>query len=190
MGLYWIFILSFLINSVYSQTSCSVFDQGVDRPGPSYAHIRTTLSAEACCALCNAEGTRCQSWVFVQAGSYTPAPGCYLKQNIPSIDVSSTARQYCTSGFKQASLALDSRCVYPDGKFELAVDRPGQDYARLLSIQSHQACCTMCQTDGDKCRAWTFVRSGIPGKESGCFLKSQVPPISSTPCVPCTSGLK
>ncbi|CAF3532966.1 unnamed protein product [Rotaria sp. Silwood1] len=41
--------------------------------------------------------------------------------------------------------------------------------------------------EGDKCRAWTFIRNGAPGKESGCFLKDKVPPISNVPCVACTS---
>ena len=190
MNLYFIFTISLLIDIVHTQTSCSVFDSGVDRPGPWYAHIHTTSSPEACCALCNAEGTRCQSWVFVRVGSATSAPGCYLKQNILTIDVTATSQQYFTSGFKQVSLPTYNQCVYPSGIFELAVDRPGEDYAQLQSIQTHQACCTMCQIEGDKCRAWTFVRSGVPGKASGCFLKRQVPPISLTPCVPCTSGIK
>jgi hypothetical protein len=190
MSLYIIFIISLSIKLVYLQTSCSNFDIGVDRSGPWYAHILTSSSSESCCAVCNAEGTRCQSWVFVRIGATTFAPGCYLKQNIPSVNESSTCGQYCTSGFKQTSLIITGRCAYPGGIFELAVDRPGSNYARLLSIQSHPACCAMCQMEGEKCRAWTFVRNGAPGRESGCFLKNQIPAMSGTPCVPCTSGTK
>jgi hypothetical protein len=188
MSLYIIFILSLSIKTIYTQT-CSYFDNGIDRSGPWYAHIQTTSSAEACCAICDAEGARCQSWVFVSAGS-TITRGCYLKQNIPSINETSTCGQYCTSGFKQTSLILTGRCAYPGGIFELGVDRPGSTYTRLLSIQSHPACCAMCQMEGDKCRAWTYIRNGVPGKESGCSLKNQIPPISNIPCTACTSGTK
>ncbi len=87
-------------------------------------------------------------------------------------------------------MILSGRCAYPGGIFELAADRPGSNYARLLSIQSHPYCCAMCQMEGDKCQAWTFVREGAPGRESGCFLKNQIPAMSGIPCVPCTSGTK
>lgn len=189
MSLYIIFIISLSIKIVYTQT-CSNFDIGIDRPGPWYAHILTTPTPELCCALCNAEGTRCQSWVFVRIGAPTYSPGCYLKQNIPSVNEVSTCGQFCISGFKQTSLILSGRCAYPGGIFELAADRPGSNYVRLVSIQSHPNCCAMCQMEGEKCRAWTFVRSGAPGRESGCFLKNQIPAMSGTPCVPCTSGTK
>jgi len=190
MSIYIIFLISLSIKIVYTQTSCSNFDYGIDRSGPWYAHILTTPSIEACCALCNAEGTKCQSWVFVLAGTTTLSSGCYLKQNIPSVNETSTCGQYCISGFKQSSLIINGRCAYPGGIFELAVDRPGSTYARLLSIENHPSCCAMCQMEGNKCQAWTFIRSGAPGKESGCFLKSQIPSISNIPCVPCTSGTK
>jgi hypothetical protein len=186
--IYIILIICLSIKIVFSQT-CSSFENGIDRPGPWYAHIQTTPSVEVCCSLCNSEGTRCQSWIFVRPGT-TTAPGCYLKQNIPAINEASTCGQYCTSGFKQASLVTSGRCAYPGGIFELGVDRPGSTYARLTSIQSHPACCAMCQMEGDKCRAWTFIRNGAAGKDSGCALKNQIPPVSNTPCVACTSGTK
>ena len=181
-------MISFSIRIVRLQT-CPNFEDGIDRPGPWYAHIQTIMSVDGCCALCNAEGTKCQSWVFVHPGAIT-APGCYLKQNIPSINEDSACGKYCTSGFKQASLIPSGRCAYPGGIFELAVDRPGYTYARLLNIQNHPACCAMCQMEGDKCRAWTFIRNGAPLKENGCLLKNQIPPISNLPCVACTSGTK
>jgi hypothetical protein len=190
MSLYIIFIISLSIKIAFTQTSCSIYDIGIDRPGVWYAHILTTPTPEACCSLCNTEGTRCQSWVFVRIGTSAYTPGCYLKQNIPSVNEASTCGQFCISGFKQASLILSGRCAYPGGVFELAADRPGSDYARLTSIQSHPHCCAMCQMEGDKCRAWTFVRTGAPGRESGCFLKNQASAISGIPCVPCTSGTK
>jgi hypothetical protein len=48
-------------------------------------------------------------------------------------------------------------------------------YARLLSIQSHPVCYAMCQMEGDKCQAWTFIRNRAPGKESVCLLKNPIP---------------
>ncbi|CAF1354478.1 unnamed protein product [Rotaria sordida] len=188
MWIYLIFIVTLPIKIVYLQT-CSNFEDGIDRSGSWYAHIQTILSVVGCCNLCNAEGSRCQSWVFVRTGT-TIASGCYLKQNIPPINELSNCQQYCTSGFKQTSLIISGRCVYPGGVFELGVDRPGNTYVRLLNIQNHSSCCAMCQMEGDKCRAWTFIRNGASGKENGCLLKNQIPPISNVPCVACTSGIK
>lgn len=190
MSIFIVFIISFLIKIISTQTSCSNFENGIDRSGQWYAHVQTSPSIDACCALCNAESTKCQSWLFVRTGATTLSPGCYLRQNIPSINETSTCGQYCTSGFKQASLIINGRCAYPGGIFELGVDRPGFNYTRLLNIQNHPACCAMCQMEGSKCQAWTFIRNGAPGRESGCFLKNQIPPISNTPCVACTSGTK
>lgn len=189
MMIYIIFIISLSIKIVYLQT-CSNVENGIDRSGPWYAHIQTITSIDGCCSLCNAEGVRCQSWIFVRPGTTTAAPGCYLKQNIPTINEASTCGEYCTSGFKQTSLIISGRCAYPGGIFELGVDRPGANYIRLLNVKDHPSCCAICQMEGDKCRAWTFIRNGASGKESGCFLKNQIPPISNVPCVACTSGTK
>ena len=188
MNSYIILIVYLSIKTVYLQT-CSNFEYGIDRPGPWYAHIQTSPSIEACCALCSNEGTRCQSWVFIRAGT-TLSAGCYLKANIPSINEASTCGQYCASGIKQASLINSGRCAYPGGAFELAVDRPGNTYFRLTNIQDYPACCAMCQLEGNKCRAWTFVRYGATRNDTGCSLKTQIPAINSAPCVACTSGTK
>lgn len=190
MNLSFILIVSLSIEIVFTQTSSSNYDTGIDRSGPWYAHIQTALSPEACCAFCNAEGFKCQSWVYVRVGASNLSSGCYLQQNIPSINEGSSCGQFCSSGYKQSSLIINGRCAYPGGIFELGVDRPGSNYTRLTSIQSHPACCAMCQMEGSKCRAWTFVRDGAPNRESGCFLKSSIPSASRIPCVPCTSGTK
>lgn len=177
-----------LFRTIASQT-CSNFEVGINRPGPWYAFVQTTDSIEACCALCNAEGSRCQSWLFVRPGS-SMSPGCYLKQNIPLIEETSSCGQFCTGGVKSTSMVATGRCIYPGGAFELAIDRPGSTYVRLPSVVNHSICCTYCQLEGDKCRSWTFIRAGAPGKESGCALKNQVAAISSSPCVACVSGTK
>ena len=189
MNIKIILLLCISFKIVYSQT-CSYSEDGIDRSGPWYAHILTITSSDTCCAICTAEGTKCQSWVFVRTGSPSLSPGCYLKQNIPSINITSTCGSYCTSGFKQTSLIISGRCTYPGGIFELGVDRPGSTYARLLNIPNHPSCCAVCQMEGNKCQAWTFIRSGALGKDIGCLLKNQIPSISNIPCVACTSGTK
>jgi hypothetical protein len=189
MRIYIILITCLSIKIVCSQNACSNLENGIDRSGPWYAYIQTALSPETCCAWCNAESTKCQSWTFVRSGSTIPA-GCYLKQNIPSINVTSTCGQYCTGGFKNSSIIPSGRCANPGGIFELGVDRPGSTYVILTSITNHPACCAMCQMEGDKCRSWTFIRNSVQGKQMGCALKDQIPPISSVPCVACTSGIK
>ena len=189
MSILTVVCLFLVAERVSTQTPCSNFETGIDRPGPWYAHIQTSASIDACCALCNAEGTRCQSWIFVRPGIALSA-GCYLRENVPSINPSSTCGQFCTSGFKSTALIANGRCAFPGGVFELGVDRPGNTYVRLTSIANHPACCALCQLEGEKCRAWTFIRQGAPGKESGCSLKNQVSTISTSPCVACTSGTK
>lgn len=184
-SLVWFFILL----SFSSGQTCSNSETGIHRAGSWYTYIQSITSVESCCTMCNAETARCQSWLFVRPGT-SISPGCFLYQNIPSINQSSTCGQYCTSGYKSASLPTNGRCAYPGGVFELAIDRPGSTYARLINVENYSVCCALCQIEGDRCRAWTFIRNGAPGKESGCALKNQVPTISNTPCVACTSGIK
>ena len=133
-----------LFHTIASQT-CSNFEVGINRPGPWYAFVQTTASVEACCALCNAEGSRCQSWLFVRPGT-SISPGCYLKQNIPLIEENSSCGQFCTGGVKSTSMVGSGRCVYPGGAFELAIDRPGSTYVRLPSVGNHSICCHLLST--------------------------------------------
>ncbi|CAF1037659.1 unnamed protein product [Adineta ricciae] len=185
--IYIVLLISLFIQIVSLQT-CSNLERGIDRPGQWYVHLLSTTSAGACCALCDSE-TQCKSWTFFSAPSILAA-GCYLKAFVPPINGSSNCGQTCASGVKDSTLVLQGPCAFPGGAYELAVDRPGATYVHLTSIRTHPKCCAMCQMEGNKCQSWTFVRDGAPNRAGGCFLKTQVAPISNTPCVPCTSGKK
>lgn len=66
------------------------------------------------------------------------------------------------------------------------VDRPGDDYDMIESI-SPTACQNRCNAEG-RCRAWTFVRAGVQGPTTRCYLKDRVPAPNNDGC--CISGVK
>ena len=73
---------------------------------------------------------------------------------------------------------------------ESGIDRPGNDYKRIEmapSITRFGQCQAACASD-PKCKAWTFVKSGVQGPKAQCYLKSSVPNAFGNNC--CTSGVK
>jgi len=71
--------------------------------------------------------------------------------------------------------------------FEPNIDRPGRDYANAPSAGPKE-CSFTCQADGNRCRAWTYVRPGIQGPTGRCWLKDAFPVASRNGC--CTSGVR
>ncbi len=78
-----------------------------------------------------------------------------------------------------AELAKDT--PPPTAGFEYDVDRPGSDIrnfefedADVDVEQNAAACAAACQND-QQCRAWTYVRPGVQGPKSRCWLKDAVP---------------
>lgn len=71
---------------------------------------------------------------------------------------------------------------------EYNTDRPGQDYRSLPVPAGDPATCRkLCEAD-KKCRAWTYVKPGVQGKEAFCWLKHKAPPAVSSQC--CISGTR
>jgi hypothetical protein len=71
---------------------------------------------------------------------------------------------------------------------EWNTDRPGSDYAHFdLSRPVPQLCQERCQNEPN-CKAWTYVRPGITGAKSRCWLKNAIPPLTPNPY--CVSGVK
>jgi len=67
-------------------------------------------------------------------------------------------------------------------------DRPGQDYKSFdLDSENANICESACRNDA-RCKAWTYVKSGVQGPKARCWLKAGVPPLTSNSC--CISGLK
>ncbi len=68
-------------------------------------------------------------------------------------------------------------------------DRPGWDYKRLAmgKLAGPAFCQYQCKAEGDRCRAWTYVRPGVQGPSGVCYLKTAEPDAKSNTC--CISGL-
>lgn len=72
-------------------------------------------------------------------------------------------------------------------KMEQNSDRRGWDYQRLnMNTSDPGACYDACYKDS-KCKAWTFVKPGIKGKQAVCYLKKKIPPATESNC--CVSGV-
>jgi uncharacterized protein YkwD len=74
-------------------------------------------------------------------------------------------------------------------EMESNINRPGGDYKDFpmeATIGGFASCKSSCEWD-EKCKAWTFVRSGVQGPKAHCWLKSSVPIAKKDNC--CTSGL-
>jgi hypothetical protein len=72
-------------------------------------------------------------------------------------------------------------------ELEYDTDRPGQDYTYYEVGTSAEACRSRCMSES-KCRAFTWVRSGVQGNVPRCWLKHGVPSKAKTDC--CVSGVK
>ena len=69
-------------NIVAAQNEPFHLEYNTDRPGSDYGQ-RTTVSPEACRAICSADGT-CQAFTFVKPPAGTSAGQCYLKRTVPA----------------------------------------------------------------------------------------------------------
>lgn len=70
---------------------------------------------------------------------------------------------------------------------EQDVDRPGSDFQILWLRGGPEECQAAC-AQHPLCRSYTYVRSGIPGRLMGCWLKNGIPPPVADGC--CVSGVK
>lgn len=83
-------------------------------------------------------------------------------------------------------LACGAISLGPARAAESNTDRPGNDYARIVmepNIAGYAPCESRCVADR-KCRAWTFVKSGVQGPKAVCYLKNDIPKaVRNTCCV-------
>ncbi len=67
-------------------------------------------------------------------------------------------------------------------------DRYGSDYRSFfLDARKPELCQAACIEDGDKCKAWTYVRPGVQGDQPVCYLKDRSSQTSANTC--CISGV-
>jgi len=71
---------------------------------------------------------------------------------------------------------------------EKGVDRPGQDYKSFWLKKPSPELCRQACADDEKCKAYTYVKPGVQGRQARCWLKGRVPSVKRNYC--CVSGVK
>jgi PAN domain len=139
-----------------------------DRPGGDYQSAPVASGDPADCALVCERDRRCRAWSFNYPSDASHTAVCWLKNSVPA----RVADGCCVSGVRGAGV-VELR----NGAVETAIDRAGGDY-RSFEIkrgEGDEACKAACTAD-NKCRAWTYARSGYAGREAHCFLKKEIKP--------------
>lgn len=157
--------------------------QGFDRSGGDYARfVVPSADPAVCSARCDREA-RCRAWTFsypnTAASGGANVATCWLKQQVtPPIE-----NRCCVSGVKGGGLGENR-----PGPLENAIDRGGGDYKNfeMPANPSAEACNKACEED-NRCRAWTFARSGYVGPAARCYLKDKITRPRRKPC--CVSGV-
>ena len=139
-----------------------------DRPGTDYLRAPVSSNDPADCALMCERDRRCRSWTFSYPQPPEDGAFCWLKSGVPQ----RSASNCCVSGVRGAGV-IEPR----NGSLEASIDRFGGDYRsfELKSGEADDACKAACEED-NKCRAWTFARAGLVGRNARCFLKNQIKP--------------
>jgi hypothetical protein len=89
------------------------------------------------------------------------------------------AQTYVCHAFSHAS---------PNLTVEADIDRPGSDYQNFdLTEPRYELCRDACAGERN-CRAYTYVKPGVQGPNSRCWLKSSAPAPAARDC--CVSGVK
>ena len=96
-------------------------------------------------------------------------------------------KSHFAAGMLGMSVAFASASAMAQSStFEPGVDRPGLDYTSFDMRGGPGVCREACLAD-DRCRAWTFVRSGYQGPAPRCWLKAARPDARGSDC--CISGI-
>lgn len=132
--------------------------------------------AQACRAECDGD-PRCLSFTLVRPGVQTKGARCWLKGNVPV----PTPDACCVSGVKRGPVPK----LTPVGfSVELETNRTGDDLRGFDLHTSDAGHCSAACAAEPKCLAYTWVKPGMQGEKSRCWLKSRVPdPIPSGCCV-------
>jgi PAN domain-containing protein len=139
-----------------------------DRPGGDYLSLPIPSGDPAECALACERDRRCRAWSFNYPNETSHLALCWLKNSVPP----RVADDCCVSGVRGAGV-LELR----NGAIETSIDRAGGDYRtfELKRGEGDEICKAACMAD-NKCRAWTYARSGYVGREPHCFLKKEIKP--------------
>jgi hypothetical protein len=157
--------------------------QGFDRPGGDYSRFIVPSADPAVCQTRCDRDARCRAWTFSYpntggSGGATAAT-CWLKHQVTT----SVENNCCVSGVKGGGLGENR-----PGPLETSIDRYGGDYKSfdIPTNPSAEACKKACEDD-NRCRAFTYARSGYVGAAARCYLKDKITRPRRKPC--CVSGV-
>jgi hypothetical protein len=173
---------------VSSAISPAEAQQGFDRPGGDYFRFTVPSADPAVCAARCDRDARCHAWTFSYPNTGpnggANAATCWLKHQVTQ----PTENRCCVSGVKGGGLGENR-----PGPLETSIDRYGGDYKNFdvkssegASNPGADACQKACEDD-NRCRAFTYVRSGYVGAAARCYLKDKVTRPIRKPC--CVSGV-
>ena len=157
--------------------------QGFDRPGGDYTRFVVPSADPAVCSARCDRDARCRAWTFsypnTAASGGANAATCWLKHEVTP----PRENRCCVSGVKGGGLGENR-----PGPIENAIDRYGGDFRNfdIPTNPSSETCNKACEDD-NRCRAWTFVRSGYVGPAARCYLKDKITRPRRKPC--CVSGV-
>ena len=158
--------VAFLMAALAAGPACAQAD--FDRPGGDYQNSPVASGDPADCALVCERDRRCRAWSFNYPTDLAGSAICWLKNTVPA----PTQDNCCVSGVRGAGV-VEPR----NGSVETSIDRFGGDYRsfELKGGEGDDACRAACAGD-NKCRAWTYARSGYAGRAPHCFLKKDIKP--------------
>jgi PAN domain len=139
-----------------------------DRPGGDYLSSPVMSGDPEDCALMCERDRRCRAWSFNYPTDPAAGAVCWLKSTVPA----RVQDNCCVSGVRGAGV------VEPRNRaVETSIDRAGGDYRsfELKDGEDDEVCKAACTAE-NKCRAWTYARSGYVGREPHCFLKKDIKP--------------
>ncbi|MCX6250837.1 MAG: PAN domain-containing protein [Bacteroidetes bacterium] len=142
-------------------------------PGGDYKHfeLKPGETCQACIDACLRD-PNCKAYTFVSAGQQGQYAVCWLKSSVSSY----VNDNHCKSGIKTFTHE-GSANVQDDGKPTMSKnefhDLPGSDYktVEVKPGESVESYVNACLND-PKCRAVTYVKPGVQGKNGYCWFKS------------------
>ena len=152
---------------------------GFDRRGGDYLSFQIRNGDPAVCAARCERDARCRAWSFSYPRTADTLATCWLKNQVPA----RLEDNCCVSGVRGAGV-IEPR----QGPTEFSIDRVGGDYRYFGTTPdpSGAACKAACEAE-NKCRAWTYVRSGYITPFARCYLKDKLTRPRPKPC--CISGV-
>jgi hypothetical protein len=131
----------------------------IGRDGADYRSIDLASANPSLCRDACIGEARCRAYTYVAPGIQGPQAVCWLKDRAPA---------------PEAKAGRTSGLVREDG-LETGVGRNGSDYRDFaMAVPDPRICQLACFEDA-RCRAFTFVETGIQGAQARCWLKDAIP---------------